>query len=825
MKHYLFGLSLMVMVASPALAQKSLTNDETLAKEIRMSGIIHSPLPLDKSRSFDALSAQRKGIVKETILWQAGDATHWQLSGLGKVTYENAQSASSKKGVRLSVPLLTNKRAQGDASDPDYATYGNSSIIYEIEKADWEKYNRIHLRIYPDCEGVQIVNMDFNLLTDNSSAKKGYEIWNSSHLLNLTNKRWNDCYLEIGNIQRDKVKGVSLTVTNRGKDKMGGDSLVYYVDSVSLQQVAECEKESGWIPNLHTIVYSTTGYEADGIKIAILNEHCAERFQLIDGANGETVFSGEVKKTKSSIGSFSIADFSKYNTPGRYKLIVGKDSTNVFTLSNHLWTNSVWRTLNFIFCQRCGYTVPTIHSTCHNDLFAKYNHQLYPYSGGWHDAGDLSQQTLQTGDVTFSLLELYNKVKGCDTILAQRLLEEAEWGLDFIAKTRFGNGYHASSMGLLIWQDGIVGSADDITSVRIQNNSFDNFLYAAYEAYAALSIGNDNGRKEYLTKIAKEDFKLAMQKYRSGADDKYNFPYEHSYSTSLSQYHATISWSASMLYKLTRDNQYANIAVDQIRYTMSCQQREPLTEDGHTCGFFYRDTTRVSIVHSIHQSREQIYMEAFIALCELQPSHPEYDKWKQSIRLYANYLKGLMPYTAPYGMIPSGIYKADEYKDSASFNSLYLNLPVQASELYTKQLHHGICLSNEYFVRRFPVWFSVFNGNNAIILSMGKSAALCGNFLHDKELMDIGREQLYWIVGKNPFGQSLIYGEGYNYPQMDSFSSGEMTGEIPVGIRSHGNDDIPYWPAVNNACYKEVWVTAAGKWLSLISEYQNQTNL
>jgi hypothetical protein len=84
---------------------------------------------------------------------------------------------------------------------------------------------------------------------------------------------------------------------------------------------------------------------------------------------------------------------------------------------------------------------------------------------------------------------------------------------------------------------------------------------------------------------------------------------------------------------------------------------------------------------------------------------------------------------------------------------------------------------------------------------------------------------LYWIVGKNPFGQSLIYGEGYNYPQMDSFSSGEMTGEIPVGIRSHGNDDIPYWPAVNNACYKEVWVTAAGKWLSLISEYQNQTNL
>lgn len=80
------------------------------------------------------------------------------------------------------------------------------------------------------------------------------------------------------------------------------------------------------------------------------------------------------------------------------------------------------------------------------------------------------------------------------------------------------------------------------------------------------------------------------------------------------------------------------------------------------------------------------------------------------------------------------------------------------------------------------------------------------------------REQLYWVVGKNPFCQSLIYGEGYRYPQMNSFSSGELTGEMPVGIRSLGNSDEPYWPQTNNACYKEVWMTSAGKWLSLLAE-------
>lgn len=53
---------------------------------------------------------------------------------------------------------------------------------------------------------------------------------------------------------------------------------------------------------------------------------------------------------------------------------------------------------------------------------------------------------------------------------------------------------------------------------------------------------------------------------------------------------------------------------------------------------------------------------------------------------------------------------------------------------------------------------------------------------------------------------------------MDSFSSGEITGEMPVGIRTYGQSDTPYWPRTNNACYKEVWLTSAGKWLSLLSE-------
>ncbi|HJA31078.1 MAG TPA: hypothetical protein H9956_05450 [Candidatus Eisenbergiella pullicola] len=45
-----------------------------------------------------------------------------------------------------------------------------------------------------------------------------------------------------------------------------------------------------------------------------------------------------------------------------------------------------------------------------------------------------------------------------------------------------------------------------------------------------------------------------------------------------------------------------------------------------------------------------------------------------------------------------------------------------------------------------------------------------------------------------------------------------MVGSIPVGIETRGNGDVPFWPMENNATYKEVWTTSAGRWLSLAAE-------
>jgi Glycosyl hydrolase family 9./N-terminal ig-like domain of cellulase. len=801
-------------------AQMRLTQDKALENELVKTGILHSPLPLDNSRSFEQNGLKKKVLYQESLP-QGKTMENWSHQGTGYMAFVPNPSFSGMGSIKLAYPSFTGKRAQGSPSDPDYATYGNASIRYNTKGMNWEKYNRIAFYIYPDCEGSRVVNLNLSLVNESSRDKPGYNRSSGSHLINLVNKEWNQCFLDIDEYQRDQITQLRFSVSIKGNDRTTGDSLIYYIDKIELQQIEDPEIVSGWLPGKDKLVYSTTGYATNSQKTAILNlgkKPKNQTFELLD-TEDVVVYRGEMQRETTTIGTFDILDFSLFNRPGDYKLKVDHIETPFFRIDDAIWENSLWRVLNYIFCQRCGYPVPGIHSTCHTDLCAVHDGKKISYGGGWHDAGDLSQQTLQTGDVTYTLLEAYDKLKDKNGMLAARLLEEAEWGLEFILRSRFGDGYRASSVGLLIWLDGVFNTLDDINTVRVQNLAFDNFLYAGYEAYAAMLIDRDPRLQEHLLRVAKEDFNFAMTRHKEVGYGEFIHFYEHSYNTSESQYMATISWAASMLYKLTKDPEYARIATESIRFTLECQRREPLNDQDGTQGFFYRDKSRQSIVHYIHQSREQIYMQALILLCETQPAHAECQEWKESIQLYGDYLKGLMKYTAPYGMLASGVYHVDEYRDSTSFYRLHLFPPENATELYSSQVKQGVKLDEEHYLRRFPVWFSIFNGNTAIHLSTGKSAALCGKFLEDEELLQIGYEQLYWTVGKNPFGQSLIYGEGHNYPQMDSFSSGEIVGEMPVGIRSLGNEDIPYWPQTNAACYKEVWVTSAGKWISLAIEY------
>ena len=702
----------------------------------------------------------------------------------------------------LEFSAMPTRRAVGPPDDPDYATYGNESVSLDLSSYSLEGYDRVAFRIIPSCGGAGVVNLDFwmNGLPAN-------------HLVSLREGCWNDCTLNISGYSISSAKELRFTVARRGYDPVAtSDGGRFLIKGIRFQRTADVPSDKGWTPDYCAV--STAGYSASGPKTAVFAPGYEGAYSLCS-PDGRTVFSGTVEPVETTVGRFGVADFSSFTKEGEYVLKAGDYTSHTFRIAHDIWDSSVLKAVNFIFCQRCGYPVPGVHSKCHEDLFADHDGRSIAFCGGWHDAGDLSQQSLQTGDVAYALLEMSERIKDSKPQLASRLREEALWGLDFVLRTRFGDSYRASSVGLLIWQDGEVGTFDDIHTVRVQNNAFDNYLQAGYEAYAARVLTENPALQDSLRRVAETDFAFAEDKFARDGFDSFRFMYEHCYNTSNSQYLATVSWAASQLYRLTGDDAYAARAAESASYVLDCQETEPV---GGLSGFFYRDTTRRSIVHYIHQSREQLYMQALTELCLTQPGHPDFGRWERSVRLFGDYLKGLMKYTAPYGMIPSGVYAADEYLDKDNFYALHLFPPADAEERYTKQLAGGVQIDPSHYVKRFPVWFNIFNGNNAVLLSLGKSAALCGRYLDDSELLDIAREQIYWMLGKNPFCQSMVYGEGWNYPDMDNFSSGLRAGMMPVGIRTHGDTDEPWWPQVNNACYKEVWVTVAGKYLSLLSE-------
>ncbi|NLA15889.1 MAG: glycosyl hydrolase family 9 [Bacteroidales bacterium] len=792
--------------------------DEKLKEDIRNTGYVHSPLPLDYSKAFETFAIKKK-VLESVTLCSMEELEKWSHKGIGTMYLTNDRSKDGQHSLRLAAPTTVSQFLDWGIG------LGTSMASYEVGGKNWEDYNRLHFWIYPTCEGARSIYL--NLYIENDGEIKVPDRYGREgfHEINLLNNQWNECFLEMTELPRDKVTKLSFAIEVFGRERTMGDSLLFDIDNVKLQQIEDPEVVSGWMPGKDRIIFSTTGYRTESSKTAITNvQHPNGTFCLKDYTTGNIVYEGTVQNEKTPIGQFQTVDFTPFSTEGRYTLKVGNVETLPFYIHRDVWDDSAWRVLNFMFVERCGYPVPEKHGVCHTDLNGEHKGQIFTVNGGWHDAADMSQQTLQTGEIAFAILEAANRAKEKGNIdLHLRLKEEALWGIDYILKTRFGDGYRVQTWGTNLWTDGFIGTMDDAgrRRVRVHNRAFENFVFAGIEAYASMSIEKDLMLKEYLQKVAEEDFAFAMERF-----NEYGYAElhgaggggDHAAMASQSQYMANVSFAASLLYQLTGKQYYADMASAFIDYTLECQRTDPLKDKDKIKGFFYRDLNKRSIVHYTHQSRDQVFMQALTALCRTQPHHKDYNRWAEAIRLHGDYLKKIMQYVKPYGMMPSGVYHVDEVKDSLNFYQIQVGIRYGAEKDYKEQLEHGFKLDKEHYLRIFPVWFS-FKGNAAVHLATGKSAALCGKFLEDKELLNIAEQQLFWIVGKNPFGQSLIWGEGSNYMQQYTALPGETVGEIPVGMQSRFNEDTPYWPQFNTATYKEVWGSSACKWFSLIAEF------
>lgn len=774
-------------------------------QELIQTGYIHSPLPLHQERSLEAERA-KKEVLKSRPIWTDSEAMPG-LTGIGTVA--KVENASKEGGpvIRVVGPTERDKVLYSEG-------HGNfqSRMEFAIPNENWEEYNRVSFWVKPECNGAHSVHFRVKVRNEGKLPIPDPYFREGQHLVNLVNHEWNQVIWEFEALPRDCITMLGVHMDADGRDTATGPEYQYDFADFELQKVEHAEMEKGWTCEKGRISYSMTGYHRVGKKTAVANIG-ADNFSILD-ENGNVVLTKEVVKVNDDKGYFEILDFSEIETEGSFRISCGDVVTSTFEVSDKVMEDVIWKAINFIFCERCGYPVPGKHGKCHTDVIAEHNGVILSGGGGWHDAGDMSQQMLQTAEVAQELLELADRVKD-DPLLRHRLLEEGLWGLEFCLKSRFGDGYRASSVGLGLWTNGFIGDLDDVR-YRTHNQAFQNFFCGAVEAQAALALKDyDPDLAWRCHDAAKEDFLFAQARFEEKGIEK-PIMWEHTLNSGFSQYYAAAAWAAASICTYEPNETFEKFAKEYGAKLVACQEQG--TEGVPMKGFFYREEEHKTIVHFTHQGRDHSFVQALEALCVAFPEAPEKADWENAMKLYGEYIKDLYKLASPYGMIPAGIHHMSEIEDSETFEILHLLVKYEnEKQNYKEQLEAGIDLGGGYYVRMFPVWFS-FRGNAAIQLGMGKGAAIVGKYFKDETLLEVAREQLYWMSGKNPFCQSLIYGEGERYAQQDANYPGEMTGEMPVGIETRDNEDVPYWPAGNNATYKEVWLTPAGRWISIVAE-------
>jgi len=137
----------------------------------------------------------------------------------------------------------------------------------------------------------------------------------------------------------------------------------------------------------------------------------------------------------------------------------------------------------------------------------------------------------------------------------------------------------------------------------------------------------------------------------------------------------------------------------------------------------------------------------------------------------------------------------------------------QVREAMLRQFNEGVHLSDEYHLRMFPIWATkTHHGNLAAQLSHTLALTAAAQLRNSLALENLVAKQFQWIFGGNPFCQSLMYGEGYDYPPLYAYNPGDIVGSLPVGIDCV-KDDEPFWSASNHATFKEIWVVPVSRFL------------
>ena len=752
--------------------------------------------PLKESHPEYSLMSKWAGkeVLASRVLDDMEEEGRWKVrTGHPTLDYTRENCKEGKQALRQKVSMVDWEHINSPSERSSWGSFageqgGGTCISLDFdEPQDWTGYNRLSIWVF--IHPSKNPNVSFTLDIVNGNSGDGTLTPGRETAVDIPQGEWQQVLWEFDYLPRDSVRRLEICQTMTGFDRESGEQYVTLdFDLVELQKV-EPDHYEGWVIPEGRIVFSHVGYRPSDSKTAIARLTGETKFSVID-ASGRTVYTGKAGKVSNKGNDFAVLDFSRLRRPGEYTLRYGGSESRPFPIGKDVWLTPLFSALNFYFCQRCGYAVPGIHGICHQDWQGFHGDEKKTVNGGWHDAGDLSQGAWRTSYACYALLSAAESCKEREDLgnLRSRLLEEASWGVDWLLKTRFSDGYHMTWSTNRIYSDNEVGTPDDVVTPA-SYVPWELFLTSAVFTKSAGMM--DGSLSEKLETAAREDWEYAMNSRKDWNSATY----------------LEASWGAvasAGLYERYKEEKYQFAAIRFGHLLAECQEQHFVDGIPYR-GYFYTDNSRSTILHNHHIAFNEAPMLALGSLCRTFPKGEDIPMWLRTAEMYAcDYLIPGSAISAPYALLPAGIFRRTDVAGNAVLLSQY---------------EAGTQINDDYAIRTFPIWHDhIFHGSTNFHLSQAWALAEAAALLKDKKAMELVQEQLEWTFGRNPFGMSLMFGVGYDYAPMFAYCSHNIVGALPVGIDCF-HDDEPFWNGSAWATSKEMWIEPVSRFLGTLACY------
>jgi hypothetical protein len=566
------------------------------------------------------------------------------------------------------------------------------------------------------------------------------------------------------------------------------------------------------------IIINQVGYELKGTKKALYKyvNTPSSSFSVYN-SNNQLVYTGSVDLKGAvagwNTGNYAALDFSAVSSTGMHRIKIGTELSYTFMISDQLFFNLTGDgPLNFF---------QNMRHTGTQDKTLSFNgtrNDLVDVSGGWWDAtGDPGKHMShlsyanyfnpqQIPFVVYSMLQSVSKANfGTNTSAME---SEINFGLNYLTKNVDVNGY----LYLAIFDDW--GNAPSTREIcEWGQPGFDNGRTANYQAamregaglaIAALARAASSGKTYDQSSLILYQKALTLYNHLKSAGNGYatkNLEYCNDHTENIIDFYCGLL-AATELYRYSNNIVFLNDAKSYVNKILALQG---------TNGELYADVQKNRpFYHAADEGMPIVAMDEFLKVDATL---------KSSITLFTKkWLNWQLNIT---------------YEVNNPFDYIREYYKPYTTNLGTAKKAFFLPHSNET-----GYWWQ---GENARLASMTTALLLAKritqpnyNFGKDS-LSTLAISQLDWILGKNPFNISMMYGYGYkNYPTYlngtDPNKKVNYKGGICNGITSGVTDenDISFMPYAatdwQNWRWVEQWLPHDSWYLLAISTLSHLQN-